>query len=77
MRYTPTHEELAALRSYAKEYGRFWKLALDLDWYNARLSWCSDMPNRGSILHGLRNNPGFGPEGLRRFTFPKEAKTNG
>jgi hypothetical protein len=69
--YRITADELAALQSYAAEYGRKWKSALELDWYNARLSSCRDMPNRGSILHGLRNNPGFGPRGLVNFRFPK------
>lgn len=65
--YKPSDDELAALRSYAAEHGRKWKEALSLDWYNARPSYCADMPNRGSILHGLRNHPGFGPSGLAAF----------
>jgi hypothetical protein len=69
--HKPNPDELAALDSYAKEYGRKWKSALELDWYNARLSSCAAMPNRGSILHGLRNHPDFGPRGLVAFRFPK------
>lgn len=72
-RYQPDADELAALQSYAKEFGRTWKRSLELDWYNARLSYCREMPNRGSILHGLRNHPGFGPRGLIAFKLPKVA----
>ncbi|RWM29421.1 hypothetical protein [Mesorhizobium sp.] len=71
-RYKPDAYEMAALRSYAKEFGRRWKESLSLDWYNARLRVAPDMSNRGSILHGLRNNPDFGPSGLWDFRFPKE-----
>lgn len=71
-RYKPDAYEMAALRSYAREFGRRWKESLWLDWYNARLRTAKDMTNRGSILHGLRNNPDFGPTGLDRFRFPKE-----
>lgn len=67
---TPNKDELAALRSYADERGRKWKDDLRIDWYNARLSHCEAMPNRGSILHGLRNDPNFGPSGLDKFRFP-------
>lgn len=67
---TLNKDELAALRSYADERGRKWKEALSLDWYNARLSACDAMPNRGSVLHGLRNDPSFGPSGLEKFRFP-------
>jgi len=70
--HQPTSDELAALRSYAKECGRTWKASLAMDWYYARTPWCPDMPNRGSILHGLRNNPRFGPKGLDAFKFPTE-----
>lgn len=63
----PDSDDIAALRSYAYEYGPKWKDALQLDWYNARLSHCSEMPNRGSILHGLRNN--LGPSWLCDFKF--------
>lgn len=68
----PDSDELAALRSYAKEFGRKWKESLSLDWYNARLRVAPDMTNRGSILHGLRNDSSFGPTWLVRFKFPKE-----
>ena len=70
MTRTLTPDEIGALRSYADERGRKWKDALRLDWYNARLSHCDAMPNRGSILHGLRNDPDFGPSGLDKFRFP-------
>jgi hypothetical protein len=69
---TLNKDEVAALRSYADERGRRWKEALTLDWYNARLSACDAMPNRGSILHGLRNDRSFGPSGLEKFRFPPE-----
>lgn len=70
--YKPTHDEMTALRSYAREFGRRWKETLALDWYNARIRTAPDMANRGAILHGLRNHPYFGPTGLDRFQFPKE-----
>src|SRR3982751_2332441 len=47
----PDADDIAALRNYAIEYGPKWKDELHLDWYNARLRSCQDMPNRGSILH--------------------------
>jgi hypothetical protein len=62
--------ELEALQSYAKEHGRRWKSELGLDWYHARA-----IGERGTILHGLRNSPRFGSEGLERFRLPKPAKT--
>lgn len=67
--HKPDADELAALQSYAAEHGRKWKAALSLDWYNARVSGTREMPNRGAILHGLRNHPGFGPSGLDKFRF--------
>ncbi|TJW14400.1 MAG: hypothetical protein E5W82_10515 [Mesorhizobium sp.] len=73
MNTTPlTAADIAALRSYAAEYGPKWKDALALDWYNARLSICSEMPERGSILHGLRNN--LGPSWLADFRFAEPIK---
>ena len=70
--YWPDAEEYAALESYAKEFGRKWKESLSLDWYNARCREAKDgFRNRGSILHGLRNHPGFGPTGLDLFSFTK------
>jgi hypothetical protein len=56
--------DLEALQSYAAEYGRNWKQALWLDWYNARA-----IGERGAILHGIRNT--YGPEWLESFRFPK------
>jgi len=67
MTYVLTAEDIAALRNFAAEHGPKWKDALHLDWYNARLSHCQDMPERGTILHGLRNN--LGPSWLCDFTF--------
>ncbi|MDR3474507.1 MAG: hypothetical protein P4M09_22890 [Devosia sp.] len=61
-----THEK-AALLDYAKEHGRFWKTALQTDWYHARAR-----GDRGAILHGLRNDPNFGHEGLEAFTLTLE-----
>lgn len=66
----PDPDEMEALRSYAAEFGRTWKSRLREDWYHARLR--SGPGNRGSILHGLRNDPRFGPAGLDAFRFPKE-----
>ena len=61
-------DDIAALQSYAAERGRKWKQDLALDWYNARASFCAEMPDRGAILHGLRNN--LGPTWLEGFKFP-------
>lgn len=69
--YTPSTEEMAALQDYAKEHGRTWKASLSMDWYNARTPGSRTMPNRGGILHGLRNHPRFGPDGLAKFKLPK------
>lgn len=67
-------EELAALRSFAQDYGRRWKSILrDVYWYNARIwrnpddEWSQD----GYRLHSLRNS--HGPSWLDGFQFPKGA----
>lgn len=57
--------EREALQSYAAEHGRKWKEALRLDWYNARA-----IGDRGAILHGLRNDPRWGHEGLDAYMLP-------
>jgi len=64
---TPIDEDIAALRSYAAEYGPRWKDELWADWYNARLRSCRDMPERGTILHEIRNH--YGPSWLHDFAF--------
>lgn len=63
----PDQHDLAALRSYAYEHGPKWKAELAADWYHARTRSCDDMPNRGGILHALRND--FGPSWLDDFKF--------
>jgi hypothetical protein len=63
--------EIAALQSYAAEHGRTWKRLLEIDWYNARCGRCADMPNRGAILHGMRNDPNLGPRWLATYRIPK------
>lgn len=67
MVYKLTDEDIAALQSYAAEHGRKWKDKLDLDWYFAR-----SIGERGTILHGLRNN--LGPEWLVTYKLPKKGK---
>jgi len=67
MTYVLTAEDIAALRSFAIEHGPKWKSELSLDWYHARLSHCRDIPERGSILHSLRND--LGPAWLDSFAF--------
>ena len=69
MARTPTYRalspaELSALQSYAAQYGRQWKAALTLDWYNARA-----IGERGAILHGVRND--LGQRWLNTFQLPK------
>jgi hypothetical protein len=53
---TPTPDELAALRSFAAEHGRYWKAALGRQWMTA-----SACP----VLQGLRNR--LGPSWLSRY----------
>jgi hypothetical protein len=65
--YTVDTNDTAALRSYAIEHGPKWKDDLQLDWYHARTPSGDNMPNRGAILHGLRNN--LGPSWLCDFAF--------
>jgi hypothetical protein len=71
---TLTAEEIAALQSFAAEYGRKWKSVLsDTYWYNARVfyargNYTDSIP--GSLLHGLRNT--HGPSWLAGFKLPKE-----
>lgn len=58
-----TADELATLRAYAARHGRNWKAALREAWMTA---------SEPGILQALRNDHGFGPPGLRAFTFPKD-----
>jgi len=65
---TLTANQTAALQSYAAQYGKLWKTKLADDWASARLRSCVDMPNRGAVLQGLRNDPNFGHAGLKAFS---------
>jgi hypothetical protein len=67
-------EELEAIRAFAAEHGRRWKSILsDVYWYNARI-WRAGPDDRyGYLLHGLRNDPRFGPTWLDGFKLPKES----
>jgi hypothetical protein len=51
-------EEVAALRAYAKEHGRYWKSHLREAWMTA---------SEPGILQQLRNASYFGPTGLIKF----------
>ena len=72
MEGTPNEIDRAALKSYADEHGRRWKEALREDWMKARTDRGPYWPDRGRLLHCLRNNPDFGPRGLDRFRLTKE-----
>jgi len=65
---TLTANQTSALQSYAAQYGKLWKTKLADDWASARLRSCADMPNRGAVLQGLRNDPNFGHAGLKAFS---------
>lgn len=54
-----TEKELAAVRAYARENGRYWKARLRDDWRNARTT---------GILQALRNS--HGPSWLVSFSPP-------
>ena len=68
-------EEYAALVRFAAAHGRTWKRQLtDVYWYNAR-PWREHANDiSGYILHGLRNDPRFGHDGVRAFRFKPTAK---
>jgi hypothetical protein len=65
-----TAEELDALRSWAKQHGRYWKEPLRALWCRAVIT--SGMPNsdRDTTVYCLRNS--HGPSWLRDFRLPKE-----
>jgi hypothetical protein len=61
-----TADESAALQAFAAKHGRSWKDKLaSVYWYNARV-W-----NGLHCLHGLRNDPAWGHEGLQAYRLPK------
>lgn len=53
-----TDDVKQALREFAAQYGRYWKMELRLQWQSGR---CSSPP-----LMQFRNN--FGPSGLMKIT---------
>lgn len=63
----PAKAETEALLAFAEAKGRKWKDELSMVyWYNARL-WTGpkgDDQAIGSVLHGIRNHPSFGPSWL-------------
>lgn len=64
-----TDDELEAIGRFAAAHGRKWKYVLaSTYWCNAR-PWRgpNSEPNDGGILHGLRNDPNWGHEGLEKF----------
>jgi hypothetical protein len=72
MNQTLTSDELAALRAFAAEHGRYWKAHLaDVYWYHARV-WREPTGCHGYHLHGLRNR--LGPQWLKTFKLTKETK---
>jgi hypothetical protein len=71
--YKPDELEARALLHYAQQHGRVWRHDLAMDWYNARTPDTPDFPGRGNILHGLRNHPLFGHEGLAAYKLPKQS----
>ena len=56
MKHTPSTEQIAALRQYALDNGRYWKSQLNDDWMNGRAS---------GELQQVRNE--FGPSWLIKF----------
>ena len=58
---TPTESQIAALRSYAAEHGRYWKAKLLHDWLK-------DVSE--GELQAIRN--AFGPSWLLTFRLPRE-----
>ena len=63
---TLTSEEATALHAFAAKFGRTWKAKLaGTYWANARV-W-----NGHACLHGLRNDPAWGHEGLQAYQLPK------
>jgi hypothetical protein len=73
---TPNDVDLAALTSYAAEFGRTWKSFLREDWMKARTINGPGWADRGRILHCLRNNPDFGPRGLEKFRLNERRNTH-
>jgi hypothetical protein len=62
--HTLTSEELTALMTFAAAYGRCWKQEL-------REAWMSGDGRDIGLLRQLRNDPGFGPQGLINFRLAK------
>lgn len=62
-----TNDQLQALRSYAKQYGRYWKASLRESWMNGDYSGFQGEP---AYLQQVRNT--FGPSWLARFVLPKD-----
>ena len=67
MKNTPTAEQIEALKAFAKHNGRTWKAVLRDIWmaggYDSERGAYVDAP-----LMQLRNNEGFGPSWLNRFS---------
>ena len=66
MKTQPTAEQLAALASYAKSYGRQWKANLRQSWMTGNYLAGDNAP----ALQQIRNT--FGPSWLVRFKLPTE-----
>lgn len=61
----PSHEQLEALRAFAKKHGRYWKRKLGLLWATG-----ADVAESGGpYLRQLRNI--YGPEWLAKFKLEK------
>ena len=73
---TLTIDELAALQRFAKAHGRRWKMRLATEyWYNARIlrgPGPSEYADDGYVLHGLRNCPNWGHDGLAAFRLARQ-----
>ena len=61
-----TRAEHNAIRAYAMEHGRYWKVSLRDDWMNARTT---------GIMQALRNS--HGPSWLVSFSLPRDQSLAG
>jgi hypothetical protein len=65
-----TAEDIAALQSWAKQHGRYWKEPLRDLWNRAVVALGLPNSDRDTTVYCLRNS--HGPSWLRSFRLPKE-----
>jgi len=65
LKNTPSPEQLAAIRRFAKRHGRTWKAALNAAWMRAAYDFAARENDDAALLQQVRNS--FGPSWLVNF----------